>query len=174
MPNAYQKQRERQFKERQRLAKNKPKPVKKMSKRDFNRTWGLHPDYKLRWVGLAGVAWYYLSIVRRKEDAKKYGKCVSCPSELQWHEGDGGHYISVSRSQGMKLREDNVYLQCKRCNNPKWSPDASIPFGVEIDRRHYKGKAAELYAQSKCFTNSMSELELLSFIGDLRARADAL
>lgn len=151
--------------------------VKKLSKRDFNRLWGLPEDHKLRWKGhkgLEGVAWYYLSQLRRKEDAKNWGRCISCPKCLAWNEGDGGHYVSVSRSPGMKLQEDNVYLQSKDCNNPQWTPDASLPFGDEIDRRTYKGKARELWEQSLHFNDALSEQELLNKIAEWRLRLDAL
>lgn len=152
--------------------KGRIKP-KKLSKREFNRSWGLPEDYQLRWKGhggLEGVAWYYLSQLRRKEDAKNWGRCVSCPMPLAWNEGDGGHYISVTRSPGMKLQEDNVYLQSKNCNNPTWTPDASLPFGEEIDRRTYKGKALELWEQSKRYNASLSEIELLAKIAEWRER----
>lgn len=150
------------------------KKRKKQTKADFNRTFGIPPEHKLRWVGLTGVAWYFLSILRRNEDAKKYGKCVSCEAKLDWDQGDGGHFISVSRSPGMKLQEDNVYLQCKRCNNPSWVPDASIPFGAEIDRRFYPGKAKELYDQSTGYNKGPSDYMLMGIIGDLRKRIEGL
>ena len=160
-----------------RKARKGTKSQPKESRRDFNRKWGLPEDYKLRWTGhkgLEGVAWYYLSQLRRKEDAKNWGRCASCLKPLAWNEGDGGHFISVSRSPGMKLQEDNVYLQSKDCNNPTWTPDASLPFGEEIDRRHYKGKANELWEQSKRFNDALSEKELLEKIADWRERLEAL
>jgi len=103
-----------------------------------------------RWVGLRGVYWKIFSMYIRKRDFIKYnGRCVSCPRILEdWKLGDAGHYVSVARG-GIDLcfDETNVHLQCKRCNNPEWTVDASIPFAEELDRRLGDGTAKNLSAR---------------------------
>ena len=103
-----------------------------------------------RWVGLRGVYWKIFSMYVRKRDFIRYdGRCVSCPRILEdWKLGDAGHYVSVSRG-GIDLcfDETNVHLQCKRCNNPNWTADASIPFAEELDRRLGDGTAKKLSAR---------------------------
>lgn len=104
-----------------------------------------------RYVGIKGVLWAIFSKYIRKRDFLRYnGKCVSCPSMLDdWKKGDAGHYISVSRGNFDTLfDEKNVALQCKKCNNPSWTPDASIPFARELDRRYGEGTADELFKRS--------------------------
>lgn len=136
------------------------KQTKSESEADLKRRYDIPVSKKLRWKGLEGVAWYFLSLKVRKEEAEKYGRCVSCPAPLNWNEGDCGHYVAVSRSPGMKLHRSNVALQCRRCNNPRWVPDASIPFAAELDRRYGKGFAAKLYEQSRKYNAPLSKLEL--------------
>lgn len=159
-------------KENKRLAKTVPKRKKapKVSKAEFNRSWGIPGAYRLRWRGLRGVVWYFMSRSIRKEEFEEYGgKCVSCPVILaRWEDGQLAHYISVSRSLGMSLIRKNVALSCARCNNPTWSPDASIPFGVEIDRRYGNGTALSLYEQSRKFNDLPGEIELLALIEQYR------
>lgn len=139
---------------------------KKDKGREFNRYWGIPEKYELRWRGLRGVAWYYFSRAIKQEEFKKHnGKCVSCPAILaRWEDGQAAHYISVSRSLGMALLRKNIALSCPRCNNPTWSPDASIPFGIELDRRYGDGTAKVLYGFSQQFNDMPSERELLAMI----------
>lgn len=103
-----------------------------------------------RWVGLRGCLWKIFSMYIRKRDFIKYdGRCVSCPRTLEdWKLGDAGHYVSVSRG-GIDLCFDdmNVHLQCKRCNNPSWTVDASIPFAEELERRYGNNLAQKLGAR---------------------------
>jgi hypothetical protein len=104
-----------------------------------------------RWVGYKGAFWAIFSMYTRKRDFLRYGgRCVSCPRILEdWRDGDAGHYVSVSRG-GIDLcfDEDNVHLQCKRCNNPAWTVDAGLPFGMEVDRRLGDGVARKLLERS--------------------------
>ena len=138
--------------------------------RAFNRYWGLPEDYQLRWVGLRGVLWFYMSRAIKQEEFEEYGsKCVSCPAKLErWEDGQAAHYISVSRSLGLSLTRENIALSCARCNNPTWSPDASIPFGIELDKRYGKGTAKGLYEQSVRVTPLPKERELLAMIAEYR------
>lgn len=120
---------------------------KKQTKADLLREWKLDPKLTLRYTGIAGIYWIYLSRQVRQEDFKKYGgKCVSCDAVMErWQDGDCGHFIS-SGSGGFATRfmRQNLALQCRRCNNPSWSPDASAFYAREIDRRWGVGTAEML------------------------------
>lgn len=104
-----------------------------------------------RYTGIKGCLWAIFSDYIRLRDFLKYGRCVSCPHRFEnWRDGDAGHYISVTRGNWHTLFDErNVNLQCKRCNNPKWTPDASIPYRVELERRWGVGVADELEALAK-------------------------
>lgn len=111
------------------------------------REWGLPAAQHLRYTGLAGIYWVYLSRQVRKEDFEKYGgKCVSCKTILNdWREGDCGHFVA-SGDGGFATRflRQNLALQCKRCNNPSWRPDAPAFYALEVDRRWGAGTAEYL------------------------------
>jgi len=104
-----------------------------------------------RWTGIKGCLWAIFSDYIRLRDFLKYGKCVSCPHRFEhWRDGDAGHYVSVTRGNFLTLfHEKNVNLQCKKCNNPNWTPDAAIPYRVELDRRWGNGTADEIEALAK-------------------------
>lgn len=117
-----------------------------------------------RYVGIKGCLWTIFSEYIRKRDFVKYGgKCVSCEKILErWQDGDPGHYLSVARGNFETLfDEKNVHLQCKRCNNPEWTPDASIPFRYELDRRLGKGTADDIFERSKKTGSGYSEIEYM-------------
>lgn len=119
----------------------------KVTKADFKRSWGIDPKTDLRYTGIAGVYWHYLSKQVRQEDFEKYGgRCVSCPRRLETpRDGDCGHLVA-SGAGGFATRflRQNLALQCKRCNNPSWTPDAPLYFAIEVDRRYGAGTAAHL------------------------------
>ncbi len=117
-----------------------------------------------RYTGLKGVLWAIFSMYIRKRDFILHnGRCVSCSGILNdWKEGDAGHYVSVTRGNFATLFDErNVHLQCKRCNNPEWTPDASIPYSYELDRRCGKGTADKIYKLSDMYAGSYSELEYM-------------
>lgn len=121
--------------------------IKKQTDADLKREWGLLPTQTLRYKGIAGVYWHYLSLQVRHEDFEKYGgKCVSCPVRLETpHHGDCGHLVA-SGSSGFATRflRQNLALQCKPCNNPKWRPDAPAFYALEVEKRWGKGTLMKL------------------------------
>lgn len=120
-----------------------------------------------RYTGLKGVLWAIFSMYTRKRDFILYnGRCVSCGAIVgDWKEFDAGHYVSVTRGNFWSLFfEGNVHGQCKKCNNPTWTPDASIPFAYELDRRCGKGTAEMIYKKSQEYSGSYSELEYMKNI----------
>lgn len=131
-----------------------------------------------RYGGMKGVLWTIFSRYVRKRDFIKYhGKCVSCRAYLQdWKDGDAGHYIAAGRcGLGLLFDEKNVHLQCKQCNCPDFTPDASIPFGYEIDKRLGEGTKDELYRRShRDITHSMTETEYQAQVEKYLAMFNAL
>lgn len=138
----------------------KPLKTRKKKKNNPNITYLGIRGY--RWAGYKGVLWTIFSKFIRKRDFIKYkGQCVSCKKILEkWELGDAGHYISVTRGSFLTLfNEKNVALQCKKCNNPKWTPDASIPFRQTLIQRYDKKTVDRLEKLSNIPTKGYSELE---------------
>lgn len=138
--------------------------IKKQTEADLKRQWGIDPKVQLRYKGLAGVYWHWLSRDIRKLDFERYGKCVSCPAICtDWTKWDCGHFVA-SGDGGFATRfmRLNLALQCKRCNNPRWCPDASAFFAIELDKRHGPGTAESLLrlkgATQKEMTDQQYEL----------------
>lgn len=171
----------------QHIAKQKANHAKRISEKQAGKvtvkTPTQYPSFagvknSRRWVGLRGAYWTIFSMYTRKRDFIKYGgRCVSCPKILEdWRDGDAGHYVSVARG-GIDLcfDEKNVHLQCKRCNNPTWTVDASIPFAEEIDRRYGAGLAKSLSARvHKEMGKVPSKEEYKALIINYKAKFDAL
>ena len=130
-----------------------------------------------RWVGAKGTLWAIFSMYVRKRDFIKYGgRCVSCQRILEdWRGQDAGHFISVTRGNNLTLfHEKNVNLQCKRCNNPNITPDASIPYSYELNRRWGEGTTDELWALLNVQAQHPSQLELYRLIKEYKDKFDAL
>ena len=100
----------------------------------------------IRYKGIKGKLWEVFSRFIRIRDYIKYKRCISCGQFLHWKDGDAGHFVAAgNRGFGLLFDEQNVALQCKGCNNPTWTPDASIPFGIELDKRCGVGTSATLW-----------------------------
>lgn len=149
---------------------------KKLTQRELWATFGLNmPSYR-RYDGLKGVYWHVLSKYVRMRDFVTFGgKCISCPTVLeQWYQGDAGHYLAA-RDCGFGLLLDpmNVHLQCKRCNNPSWSPSASIAYGFELDRRYGNGTAQALYKRKgdmhKEWSQTEYDIKIREMLGNIEA-----
>ena len=164
---------------RKERAKAKPKTIAKKPKKKKKVKYPglLGVSNSRRYTGYKGTLWTIFSMYTRKRDFIKYnGRCVSCPRVLEdWKLGDAGHYVSVSRGNNETLfDEKNVHLQCKKCNNPTWTPDASIPFAVELDRRLGPGTAADIFERSQKYSGAYTELELMREIARYKQKFDTL
>ncbi len=76
------------------------------------------------------VKWLHLYIRLRdlkKENGRIYGRCISCFKELEvklfsdgsiynGRELHAGHYFKSHQYASVKYDEDNIHLQCSRCN----------------------------------------------------------
>jgi 5-methylcytosine-specific restriction endonuclease McrA len=116
---------------------------------------------KRRYKGLKGKLWEIFSKYVRIRDFLKHGTCISCGNKLpHWKLGDAGHYVAAGHCGfGLLFDEKNVNLQCKKCNNPKWTPDATIPYGLELDKRFGKGTAAKLWNRRFTITKEHSQTQ---------------
>jgi len=67
----------------------------------------------------ASKACKYIQLYVRllETDANGYGYCCSCEQPLIWGQGNGGHFQPKGRNyNAAAFEEDNVHLQCPRCN----------------------------------------------------------
>lgn len=121
----------------------------KMTQEALKRLWSVPAGVDLRYHGIKGIYWYWLSIQVRREDFKKYhGACIDQCGKVaeRWQDFDCGHGIAASRG-GINLlfRRENLAGQLKACNNPKWSPLAPIGFMRGVDLRWGVGTADMLW-----------------------------
>lgn len=111
--------------------------MKKQSKADFLRSWGITDPVKLKagytWLRYRqppekGIYWYYFSLMVRHRDVEKWGTCISCGAPITVDTCDAGHFIPASKC-GRDLLFDpiNVNAECSQCN--AW--DESHLFGYE-------------------------------------------
>lgn len=129
----------------------------------------------MRYKGLKGKFWEIFSRYVRIRDYILYKRCISCGAFLHWKDGDAGHYVAAGDCGfGLLFDEKNVALQCKRCNNPKWTPDASIPFGLELDKRYGSGTAEELWKRKWTITKEWSQNEYKIKIEEYKKRTEEL
>lgn len=120
-----------------------------------------------RYTGVKGVLWTIFSEFIRRRDFIKYGgKCVSCNSVvLEWKLADPGHFISVTRGNNATMfHEENVNLQCKRCNNPSWSPDSVTPYRYELNKRWGEDTADKLEALINTYEAPLSNKQMIGLI----------
>lgn len=102
--------------------------------------------FKKRYKGIKGDFWTVFSQYIRLRDWTKYGTCISCGNKIDnWKMADCGHYIAAGHCGfSLLFDEKNNNLQCKKCNNPKWTPDAGVFYGIGLDQRYGKGTAKKL------------------------------
>lgn len=155
----------------------KSKKKKKRTKVDLRREW-LVPDATgpLRYTGLRGIYWYWLSRDVRKAEWDKWGNCLTCLKPIEdWQLADCGHIIA-SRFCGefLRLNPINLTIQHKGCNNPRFSPHAGVSNAVNYDLRYGQGKFAELYAMRTIHTKEPSQEEYRTLIRRLSSYQEAL
>lgn len=119
----------------------------------LRREW-LIPDTSgpMRYTGLRGIYWYWLSRdIRKKEWEKWNGMCITCLVPLQtWEEGQCGHILASSFcGEYLRFNRLNLTIQHAKCNNPRFSPHAGIANAVNIDKRYGTGYMEQLYMLRK-------------------------
>lgn len=74
----------------------------------------------------------------RDSDEKGYCKCITCPNEFFWKEGDAGHFVPRSKKI-VKFNEMNVNAQCVRCN--RFCGGEQYKHALGIDNKYGDGTA---------------------------------
>lgn len=130
------------------------------------REYGLKKPPNPRYKGRKGILWYCISRYIRKSEWLEHGECVDgCGTKIpDWRLADCGHYIAASRGFCTLFERKNLGLQTKKCNNPTWTPDASVGFGLTIDKRYGKGTAESLFKESKKICKEYSQKEYDKYI----------
>ncbi len=148
--------------------KARPKPIK-ITEAELKRQYEIPSTYHLRWHGLKGVMWYFFSRYIRIRDFLKYKRCISCDGLIEdWKNSDAGHYVAVSHCGfALLFHPKAVNMQCKRCNNPTWTPDAAAGYSHGLDRRYGKGTAEKLWAMKYLTTKEWSQPRYVVEIGKL-------
>lgn len=122
---------------------------KKRTKMDLTRQWLTPPPSYLRYSNvLRGIYWYWLSRdVREKEWIKWNKLCITCLEPIEnWEDGDCGHILSsASCGEYLRFNRKNLTIQHKKCNNPRFSPNADALNAVHYDERYGQGAWQELY-----------------------------
>lgn len=146
-----------------RKARKKITPARKRKlakEREMWESYGLKKPLYVRYTGLQGVLWYFVSRTVRQEDFKAYGGlCVDgCGKKVNdWKEADCGHFQTASRA-GTRFMRENLALQTRECNTKQRHGDARhYSFGVEIDRRHGAGTANRIIEISETPTKLTDE-----------------
>ena len=105
-----------------------------------------------RYQGLRGIYWYWLSRdVRESEWDKWDGLCLTCLEPLErWEDGDCGHVVASARcGEYLRFNRINLTIQHKKCNNPRFSPNAGAMNAIHYDQRYGQGAYERLYAMRK-------------------------
>ena len=60
---------------------------------------------------------YFSPYIRQRDsDEDGNGKCISCGKLCHWKEAHAGHFVPKSAGEYFYFNEQNVNLQCPRCN----------------------------------------------------------
>jgi len=142
------------------------KLTKRRTQADEKREWNIDPKTNLRYKGLRGIFWYWLSRDVRESEWKKYGHCITCLEPIEnWWKADCGHILPASNcGEYLRFHRENLTIQHKKCNNPRFTPDAGIRNGINMDKRHGAGTIAELYEMKKIEKKSPSQEEYRQLI----------
>lgn len=138
--------------------------MKKQSKADFLRSWGITDPVKLKagfsWLRYKnppekGVYWHYFSLCIRQRDIEKYGTCISCGREITMENCDAGHFMPTS-SCGRDLLFDfkNVNAECSRCN--AWDDTHLLGYAENLDKRYGEGTSLKLRERRKQYQEGPS------------------
>ena len=108
----------------------------------------------------------------RDTDENWYWLCCTCSTKVKHDEADAGHFLS-RRHKNTIFNEQNVSLQCKKCNSPWWWSGEQYKHSIYIDNKYGKWTANQLLmlAQSiKVFTYE----ELIEIDKDYKERIKLL
>lgn len=155
-----------------------PRRSKKPAKTEIGiwREWLVPDNAYHRFKGLRGVYWYWLSRQIRKEDWDTYGVCITCLQPVQnWIDADCGHILPSSNcGEYLRFYRLNLTLQHKKCNNPRFTPNAGIYNAIHMDERHGEGTIKFLMSLTKKETKEPTGKEYKELIQALSSYQEAL
>lgn len=165
-----------------RVRRNRAKPARIRKKRaktkaDLKREWLIPANTPLRYVGLRGIYWYWLSRdVRKKEWEKWGGICLTCLAPItSWQEGQCGHIVPSNWcGEYLRLNRINLTIQHAGCNNPRFCPQAGVLNSINIDKRMGDGHMEYLLSLRKTECKEPSAEEYKALIRSLDSYQQAL
>ncbi len=140
------------------------------------REW-LVPDTAYhRFKGLRGVYWYWLSKQIRQEDWEKYGVCITCLEPIEvWQQADCGHILPSSNcGEYLRFFRLNLTIQHKKCNNPRFTPNAGVLNAIHMDERHGPGTMKYLVSLTKKECKEPTTREYRTLIAELASYQQAV
>lgn len=134
---------------------------RKKTEADLKREWNVPVKANLRYKGLRGIYWYWLSRDVRESEWKKYGHCITCLKPIaDWRLADCGHILPAANcGEFLIFHRENLTIQCKACNNPRFTPDAGIRNAINLEKRHGAGFIECLYEAKKVSVKAPTQQE---------------
>lgn len=106
----------------------------------------------------------------RDTDENMYGKCCTCSKYIKYDEGDAGHFIN-RRFMSTRWREDNVFLQCRKCN--RFEEGNGAAYSMFIIKK-FGIKRLEYLDALKNEHTKFTESDMLLLIEDYKKRVKEL
>lgn len=120
--------------------------ARKLTKVGLKRVWGVPDNAYTRFSGLKGIYYYYFSRwIKQRDYAQFGGKCITCLQYVEPEQAQCGH-IFAAKDCGFALlfHPLNNSLQHSKCNNPIFTPSASIMNCLNIEKRYGAGTIQRL------------------------------
>lgn len=143
----------------------------------LKREWLIPDGAWMRYVGLQGVYWYWLSRDVRKEEWNRWGGlCITCEKPIRhWLNGQCGHIIAVRDcKEFLKFNRQNLTIQHPHCNDNEMTPMAAALNLRNYDKRYGAGAWDSLWEMRNIKAKPYSQKELRELIESLPSYQDAL
>lgn len=111
---------------------------------------------------------FQLWVRLRDSDSNGYGKCSTCWVIEHYTKMDAWHFLS-RKYKNTLLNEQNVNLQCKKCNSPwGWSGE-QYKMSLFIDNKYWLGTSNKLLLEAQIVKKFEYE-ELIAIENDYKER----
>ena len=101
-------------------------------------------------------------------DENGYCRCVTCGVVKHWKEMQGGHFISRTWT-ATKLLEENINVQCGRCNGPlRGNMIQYTIYMIDMYGRDFVEELQDMKGKTKKY----SRPEILDIIDELKTRVN--
>lgn len=149
------------------VARRKPKTTKI----SLWRAWNVPDGAYHRYEGLKGIYWYWLSRDVREQDWLAFKICLTCLEVIEdWEKEDCGHILASNMCGGfLRFHRKNLTIQHKKCNNPRFRPDAGVRNAINIDKRYGAGTMQWLLNNTKTEYKEPKKHEWESMIRSLKS-----